>query len=124
MDLYQKLPTDIIEYVSKNLYRDFSNKIKKKIQIKKDKEFAMRLDIETRFQHFNNHYIDGLNLIHEDYNYINNAYNIYTNNDNIPTQIYHYNYYNNDNIEYDSDDTDTTMPELESILQDVEDIYN
>ena len=123
MDLYQKLPTDIIEYVSKNLYRDFSDKIKKKIQIKKDKEFAMRLETEMKFQQINNNYIDGLNIIQEDYNYINNVYNIYTNNDNIPTQIYHYNYYNNynnDNIEYDSDSTDPNMPELEPL----ENIYN
>ena len=89
MNFYEKLPTDIIEYVSKKLYKEFSDKIKKKIQIKKDKEFAMTLEIEMRFQQINNNYIDGLNIIQEDYNYINNVYNIYTNNDNIQINNYH-----------------------------------
>ncbi len=123
MDLYEKLPTDIIEYVSKNLYRDFSDKIKKKIQIKKDKEFAMRLETEMKFQQINNNYIDGLNIIQEDYNYINNVYNIYTNNDNI--QINNYHNYNNNNIDSDSDSEDySDMPQLVSIDSDTEDIFN
>jgi len=113
MNFYEKLPTDIIEYVSKKLYKEFSDKIKKKIQIKKDKEFAMTLEIEMRFQQINNNYIDGLNIIQEDYNYINNVYNIYTNNDNI--QINNYHNYNN-NIDSDSSETDySDMPQLISI---------
>ena len=112
MKFYKNLPYDIIEYVSRKIYKEFSDKIKKKHQIKKDFELAYYLETETKFQYFT------------DINYINNVYNNYNNN----TQFYYINNINNynNNIYNDSDsETDySSMPELESIYQDTEVINN
>tara|TARA_B100001094_G_scaffold332969_1_gene407593 strand:+ start:1273 stop:1602 length:330 start_codon:yes stop_codon:yes gene_type:complete len=109
MNFYEKLPTDIIEYVSKNLYKDFYNKIKKKVQIKKDQQLARRL------QNFTFQNLSWYNQINNNY-IINNYSEIHL--------INYNNYYHNNNIDYDSDSTHDSMPELISIESDIEDIYN
>lgn len=114
MNWYESLPQDIIEYISKKLYNDFANKIKKKYQIKKDAIFASELLARERLQNY----------------YINNVYNFYNNNYNSTMHNYiinniNHNYNNNiinDNIIYnDYDSTDSEMPDLEPIQNN---IYN
>ena len=116
MNYYETLPHDIIEYISKKLYNEFTYKVKKKYQIKKDAILANQLQIKERLQYY----------------YINNLYNLYNNNYNLTIHNYIINFnYNNynidniDNIDSDSDSFDySDMPELISTEHDTEDIYN
>ena len=142
---YNTLPEDIIEYVSKNIYKEFSNKVKTNCQIKQDAIFATKLQDRLIFlnnyniniNNFISPNIDGVNLIQEDFNIITSHYNnnvnnniinnnfIYSNIDgvnlvqedfNIITS--HYNNNVNNNIIYNDSDTDPEMPELEPMHQD------
>ena len=118
MNWYETLPQDIIEYISKKLYNEFTYKVKKKYQIKKDAILANQLQIRERVQYY----------------YINNLYNLYNNNYNLNINNYiinniNHSYNNNidniDNIDSDSDSFDySDMPELISIESDTEEIFN
>ena len=112
MKYFKYLPDDIIEYISKKLYREFSDKIKKRYQIKKDAEMANNLQIQLSNEYTNN--------IYNIYNY-NNYYNntlIFINhyNENIINNYYVEEYDSNSDIDY------LDLPELISI--DTYDIYN
>lgn len=112
MKYYKYLPDDIIEYISKKLYREFSDKIKKRYQIKKDAEMANNLQIQL-----SNEYTNNIYNIYNNNNYYNNTA-IFINhyNENIINNYYVEEYDSNSDIDY------LDLPELISI--DTYDIYN
>ena len=105
--LYDKLPYDVLDYIVRNIYKEFA----KRVQINYDRYLAEKINNEllcTQYianniiNFFNNSY--NFNYININNNIINNNFNSYINsdiNDNI---------INNNSI--DESDTDEEMPEL------------
>ena len=113
--LYDKLPYDVLDYIVRNIYKEFA----KRVQINYDRYFAEKINNELLCtQYIANNIINFFDNSYN-FNYININNNIINNN--IINNIINYNIINNNIINnnlnsyinsIDESDTDDERPEL------------